>query len=316
MFSSLGVLITYYGERELLGECVQSILAGDAAPDEILVYDDASAQPAEAYVPPGAPVRIIRASENRGPAHGRNVLLNTALSTYVHFHDADDLVHPDWAREVRAVVQRSAPDVILTDIAAVRDGQVVSGRVMELDTLPAGADLVQFALRGALLLPSSTFRRELGLHVGGFRTRATLPQSEDFDFHVRLVAAATSWEAIPRSLVIQRLRRGSHSSNQVEVWDSAATAVELLSEELPARYHDELSETAARVGSRLFELSARSEARRAFRLARRLGRPTYAHRRGTYAVVARTVGPEAGEWAGLLLRALRRAVGTDAQAST
>src|SRR5437867_4136279 len=93
---TLGVLITYYGERDLLRECVESLLVSGEAPDEILVYDDASEWPARDYIPKGASVKVIRGAVNRGPAHGRNVLLRTSRSDYVHFHDADDLFHHDW----------------------------------------------------------------------------------------------------------------------------------------------------------------------------------------------------------------------------
>lgn len=304
----MGVLITYYGERELLRECLDSVLSGASLPDEILVYDDASSVPANRFVPTGAPVRVIRGRENRGPAFGRNLLLRESACDYVHFHDADDLFHPDWARDVRAVIAARAPDIVLTEITSVRDGEIQSERVLDLASLPAAGDLVRFALRGSLLVPSTTFRRELGLRLGGFRTREALSQSEDFDFHVRLAAAAASWEAIQRSLIIQRLRAGSHSANQVDVWSSAVRAVEFLGRELPPAYHDELADTAARIGSRLFEYSAPREADLAFRLAMRLGNPAYRHRSAMYRVVARTFGPRTAERLGRLLHSLRRSV--------
>src|SRR5687767_1173472 len=109
---TLGVLVTYYGERELLRECLDSVLAGASVPDEIVVYDDASSVPASRFVPTGAPVRVIRGRENRGPAFGRNLLMRESACDYVHFHDADDLFHSDWARDVRAVIAARAPDIV------------------------------------------------------------------------------------------------------------------------------------------------------------------------------------------------------------
>ncbi|HEX2780879.1 MAG TPA: glycosyltransferase family 2 protein, partial [Gemmatimonadaceae bacterium] len=64
---TVAVLVTYYNEGELLRECLTSILAQDPPPDEVLVYDDASRIPAQPHVPEGAPVRVIRGSQNVGP---------------------------------------------------------------------------------------------------------------------------------------------------------------------------------------------------------------------------------------------------------
>ena len=56
---TVGVLITYFGERELLRECLESLAQQTRAVDEILVYDDASSAPPAAYVPNGLEVSII-----------------------------------------------------------------------------------------------------------------------------------------------------------------------------------------------------------------------------------------------------------------
>src|SRR2546427_12916521 len=67
---TIGVLITYHDERELLRECLESIARQTVPPDEVLVFDDASKAPAAAYVPAGLPVRVLRTEANRGPSHG------------------------------------------------------------------------------------------------------------------------------------------------------------------------------------------------------------------------------------------------------
>ncbi len=97
----VAVLITYHDERELLGECLRSLIMGEDRPDEVLVHDDASAEPAVAYVPANIPVSIIRSETNLGPARARNALLRASSADYVHFHDADDLFHNDWSCRVR-----------------------------------------------------------------------------------------------------------------------------------------------------------------------------------------------------------------------
>lgn len=302
----IAVLITYFNEGPLLAECIESIARQPGAPDEILVYDDAATVPAADFIPSGADVRLVRGDRNQGPAHGRNTLVAATTCDFVHFHDADDLFAPTWAQEVRAALAAPDVDLVLTDLMSVQDGRVVSPAVMKLgDGLRADPDLVRFGLRGALLLPSSTARRALVMRVGGFRTRDVLAQSEDFEFHLRLAGAAGDrYAVIPRSLVIQRLRPGSHSSNERVVWDSASSAVRLLATELPRKYRQDLSDAAARIASRLFEIGAVPEGRRAARLARDLGRPRFPNRPAGYRMLASVFGQAAAEGIGRVYRRL------------
>ena len=303
----IAVLITYHNEGPLLTECIESVARQNEAPDEILVYDDASTVRPEPFIPPDVPVKLIRGDVNHGPAHGRNVMLAATTCEFIHFHDADDMFADGWASGVRAALRERDVDVVLTDLIAMREGVVVSDRTMALvDRLSADPDLVRFGLRGALLLPSSTTRRSVALALGGFRTRQAMAQSEDFDFHIRLGALiGNRYSVIPESLVIQRIRAGSHSSDLRTVWVAASHSVRQLGEELPAHYRPDLSDAAARFATRLFEMGARTEARAAARLARELGKPGFRDRPFHYRVVARLLGQELAEELG---RAYRRLV--------
>lgn len=302
MKTTLGVLITYYGERELLRECVESLLAQQDRPEEILVYDDASDAPAEDYLPPDFPGRVIRGEVNRGPCHGRNVLLRLSDSDYVHFHDADDLFHPEWCRRVRAAIEETGADTVFTEISSYQNDKLFCERVLGLDRLTAGEDLVRFCLRGSMLVPSGTYRRELALSMGGYRE--ALWQTEDYDFHVRLAIRKPRYTILADPLVWIRIRPAGRSQNRVEVWSSAVDAVRLLADEIPAAYRPDLADAAVRAGSVLFKAGARTQARSAFELAARIGPPTFGEQRGFYRTVARLFGPEAAEWIGTCYRSL------------
>ena len=297
---SLGVLITYHDERDLLRECLESVLSQDPPPDEVLVYDDASLAPAEGYLPSGAAVRVIRGEINHGPAAGRNVLLRAAQAEYIHFHDADDLFHPAWSRRVRDTIERTAVDVVFTEVQTYVGDQLASQHTLGLASLATVGDLVSFSLRGVLLTPSGTYRRSTVLAVGGYREG--LWQSEDFDFHVRLAASGINYAVVPEPLVIQRVRPGGRSQNGWEVWTSKVQSIEALSRELPSRYRVELADAAVRAGAQLLRLGARSEARSAFELARRLGPPAFHGQRPVYRFLGLTLGPERTERLAALYR--------------
>jgi glycosyltransferase involved in cell wall biosynthesis len=293
---SIGVLITYYGERDLLRECLESIAGQACLPNEILIYDNASDAPADDFVPYGLPVRVLRGVENRGPAYGRNQLLQASTSAYVHFHDADDLFSPDWHTRVRDVLESSDVDVVFTEIDVAVQGEhgIQSTCVLALSGLGAGdADLVQFCIRGVMLVPSGTYRRETVLAIGGYRT--SLWQAEDFDFHVRLAASGPRYAIIPDPLVTIRVRPGGRSRDRVQTWSSYVQAIERLCAELPSSYRSDLADAAGRAGSALFKLGARAEASAAFKLAARLGPPRFSTQRPLYRVLASTVGFERTE---------------------
>lgn len=301
--TSLGILITYHGERELLTECLDSILNQLRPEDEVLVYDDASPNsPAVDYVRPDARVEVVRSEVNRGPACGRNALLRRSLSTYVHFHDADDLFHPEWAGRVRGVFEEKDVDAVFTEVSSHRGAGMMTARVMDLERVAAGEDLVRFCIRGAILAPAGTYRKAAVLAVGGYRE--ALWQSEDYDFHIRLAASGIRYEVLSEALVQLRVRPEGRSQHRGEVWASALDAIRLLSEELPVTYHLELAEAAARAGSILFRLGAKTEARGAFALARILGPAQFSREVKPYRVLAQILGPEAAENVGWLYRKL------------
>jgi glycosyltransferase involved in cell wall biosynthesis len=291
---SIGVLITYYGERDLLRECLESIAAQTRLPDEILVYDDASDAPAAQYLPSGLQVNVLRGTENRGISYGRNQLLRASTSTYIHFHDADDLFHPDWCARVYDTFETTSADAVFSEIVAHADGSPLRERVIGLTDVVAGQSLTEFCIKGVIIPAAGSYRRQSVLAVGGFRT--SLRQAEDFDFHVRLAATGPRYAIIEDPLVTIRVRPDSLSNyDPVRQWSSYLRAVEALSSELPAKYRGNLSDAAARAGSVLFKLGARNEARTAFRLATRLGPPRFTTQRPVYRVLARTIGFEMAE---------------------
>lgn len=300
MRPTLGVLITYFNEQELLRECLDSLLNQREGPEEILIYDDASVDPAGAHVPRGNCIRIIRGDVNKGPGHGRNVLLRASQSDYIHFHDADDLFHPDWCQRVRDAVEETGADVVFTEVSSRGEGGLQCKRVMGLDRLVSEGDLIRFCIRGAILTSAGTYRRSAVSAIGGYRE--ALWQAEDFDFHIRLAASNPRYTLITEPL-ITRLRVG-RSKNQAEVWGCALEAISFMAQELPRQYRPDLAERAAGAGSILFQLGLRVKARKAFRLANEMGPPTWRAREPLYQQIAQHLGPEWAEWAGWAWRRL------------
>lgn len=252
--STLAVLITYHNEGPWLRECIESVRSQPGFPDEILVYDDASSIPASDHTPPG--VRVIRGEQNIGPARARNMLLKEAKSDFVHFHDADDWFSPTWCGEIRRAMAES--DVIMTDVAL--SGAEEKQHIMNVSTLE---DPISFAIRGAVLVPSMTYKKTLAPTFN-----ESLHQSEDWDYHIRLIASSPQRPiAIPRDLVIVRAHERNRSKDVISVWASAVEAMEAMN--LPAEYDHDIAAKATQAGRNLYRNGALEQARRAFDVARK-----------------------------------------------
>ena len=64
----------------------------------------------------GMGVTVIRGKKNIGCSAAKNILLTRTTSDWIHFHDADDELLPNFMRLARKWIElSSAPDVILFD---------------------------------------------------------------------------------------------------------------------------------------------------------------------------------------------------------
>jgi glycosyltransferase involved in cell wall biosynthesis len=272
MGRTLGILITYYNERELIRECVESLLSGTEQPDEILIYDNGADEPAAQYLPPGLPARILRGDANRGPSYSRNILLHASRSDYVHFQDADDLFSPNMVERLREAIGES-PDLVVNQVSQRSvTGERQQG-ILSLDALQSHKDLKLFCLECGMSTPSGTARRALMEELGGFDE--TLWHKEDVDVFFRMALADCSYKVINEPLVLIRQRPGSHSGKRVEAALHSWRYLQKLEAIVPEKYQFVVCEYAGNCGVWLYQAGLLAEADQALRLAAKLGTPHY-----------------------------------------
>jgi glycosyltransferase involved in cell wall biosynthesis len=90
---AISVIIPAYGRPQFLREAVGSVLDQTMQDFECIVVDDASPEPVE--VPSDPRVRLIRRTDNGGPAAARNTGVESARGRYLTFLDDDDLYMPE-----------------------------------------------------------------------------------------------------------------------------------------------------------------------------------------------------------------------------
>lgn len=299
---SIAVLITYHNEGPLVADCVESLLSKGHCPSEILVYDDASVRRPDCFLPRDARIEILRGDQRRGPSFGRNALLKAARSDYVHFHDADDLFCEGWITRVASAIREHEPDAVFTEVGSFDERGIKSRRVLGIDGLKQSGNLVRFCISGAMLVPAGTYLRHTILKLRGFRE--DLRQSEDYEFGIRLAFGGIRYSIIPETLVLIRDRPGSRSKRVSEVWADAFLILQELSNSCRNAYRQDIAAAAARCGSHLYQCGEIALARKAFRLARRVGSPSYDYGSPAYRIMAALTSPELAEMTSSAYRAL------------
>lgn len=288
--TTLSILITYHNEREMLTSCLESVRAQSVGVQEVLIYDDASEYPPEPYIPANFSCRVIRGEQNKGPAYGRNVLLAQATSEYVHFHDSDDWLHPDWSKSVQETLEQNTTDVVFTEISSVTNTiAAFNDRIQGLDKLAASGDLIRFCIFGFMLVPSGTYRRSL--LISKCKYDEDIWQTEDYDFHLRLASLTPSFSIISVPLICIRRHPGNRSSNTTEILSWAILVATRAAHYLPDSVKDDLAERIASFASQLYQQGAQNQASRAFIQAKQVGTVRFRLQNKSYRIIARMFGP-------------------------
>jgi glycosyltransferase involved in cell wall biosynthesis len=240
--SRLGLLVPARNAEAFLPRLFASIERQTVPFDEVLVYDDASADRtgpmARAH---GA--RVIRGEAWQGPSAGKDVLAEATACDWLHFHDADDALHPEFVERARLWMTRDDADVVLF---ATEDRDDVTDRVLaerEWDDAALVTDPLRYIVQRTVT-NCGLYRRSAFQAAGGFDTRPAVRYNEDQALHVRLALARLRFRSDPLRGVRLYQRAGSMSSAnrvacaqaQVEVLaDVAGRAGPAYAKEIGAR---------------------------------------------------------------------------------
>ena len=201
----MSVVVTCHDLGAYLGEAVSSVLGQTRPPDEVVVVDDASSDPATLEVLRGLSgpgLRVLRSDVNLGLPAARNLGIRATSGAYVCCVDADDVLEPAWLERASDVLRDRA------DVAFVTHWLKAFGD-QQWDWTPQRCDLVTLldanSVNGAALV-----RREVIEDVGLFDP-AMRAGCEDWDLWIRVVRKGYRGWVVPEFMFRYRRRPGSMS---------------------------------------------------------------------------------------------------------
>ena len=222
------VLIPVYNRAAMVTEAVESCLAQDWRPLEILVVDDGSTDdPTAALQRFGEIVRVLR-KPNGGVSSARNAGIAAARGDFIHFLDSDNLLLPETVG-AKISAFAAVSDAELCGSAAqargYRPGKSMLRRAPTGSAMCVTTDLLRAAIHHCPLFVSTIMiARWAALAAGPFEE--DLRYHEDARYWIALGLRRTKAIGLRSRLTIRRSSPGGLSDN-AERGDPVGTIVRL-----------------------------------------------------------------------------------------
>jgi glycosyltransferase involved in cell wall biosynthesis len=209
--SSLALCIPAYNESDRLPRLLESARGQTIPFDSILVYDDCStdntAEVARSY---GA--EVISEEVNQGCTIGRKRLAEHASVDWLHFHDADDVLKPNFVEQAQTWMQKDEPpDVVIFSYEERREDTDEKIDERHFDAEALREDPIEYTIRNVINPFCGLYRRKAFLEAGGPDTDPNVHYNEDAAMHCKLARAGLQFDADPTVTVVNYHREDSMS---------------------------------------------------------------------------------------------------------
>jgi glycosyltransferase involved in cell wall biosynthesis len=203
---TIAMLIPAYNAATYLPRLLESAVQQSHHFDEIWVYDDCSqdntSEVAEQY---GA--HVVRGDVNRGCTYGKSVLLERTDCEWVHFHDSDDLLCPNFVARARAWMSKREVGVVVFGCEERWEDTRELISISCPDDQLLLADPIGYTIQSNINAISGIYRRSEFLAAGGFDLDPNVLYNEDQACHCRLARAGLRFRGDPTITVVNLRRR-------------------------------------------------------------------------------------------------------------
>ncbi|RZJ82450.1 MAG: glycosyltransferase family 2 protein [Flavobacterium sp.] len=195
--STIALCIPAYNAAWCLPRLLKSAKKQIIAFDEILVYNDCSTDNTEEIaIKHGA--KVINGSENKGCSFGKNKLAAVAKSEWIHFHDADDDLLPNFTEVAHEWLKKNEnPDILLLNFE-YKDfdtGKILGYLNYNREKLLK--DTIRFVLENKIVNFAICNTKKF-IEIGGFDLDPEVLYNEDRAFYIRAATNGLSFDYEPR----------------------------------------------------------------------------------------------------------------------
>jgi glycosyltransferase involved in cell wall biosynthesis len=235
----LAICAPAYNAVRFLPRLLRSVHQQTVPFDEVWVYDDCSTDETAALAAESG-ARVVRGATNRGCATGRNALAQRTSCNWIHFHDADDALHPQFVERARRWMERNdAPEVVLFGYEERYDESDVKFDERIYDSAALRADPVAYTITNQVQSICGIYQRVPFLAAGGYDDDPDVLFNEDAAMHCRLARAGLRFDVEPAITVINYRRGNSMSAaNQYKCARAQYHVMRKGAAELNGRYSD------------------------------------------------------------------------------
>lgn len=240
---SVALAVPAYNAAWCIPRLLQSAHAQVVPFDEILVYDDCSSD-GTSDIAHSMGATVLQGNVNSGCSAAKNRLLEAANSEWIHFHDADDELLPNFTTLARNwMASKDAPDVVLFDYEyRDNDSKQLLARISFSDEMLI-SDPVRYAIIQQINPFCGLYRAARLKEVGGYDVDAAILYNEDVAFHCKLALNGFSFRAEKEvSIINYRVSNSMSGSHEVNCLRAHQEVMRRMSEAVGPKYPEEIAE--------------------------------------------------------------------------
>lgn len=204
-------IVSLYNKAASVRAAIASVLAQSVRDWEMIVVDDGSmddgASIVERLAAGDSRIRLIRQA-NAGVSAARNLGIESARGTYLHFLDADDEMLPEAYEKLLGAVRDGVEGAAgAYDVCSPSEG----GRVLFTQFRRSSREVIDLdgiVLDGTIWTCAHLVRRDA---IGDVRFRREFEPYEDTDMWTRLAEVGVRWRYVPERVGKYMIHAGSAS---------------------------------------------------------------------------------------------------------
>jgi glycosyltransferase involved in cell wall biosynthesis len=260
------LLVPCYNAEKYVDSFLENISKLSVRFDEIIFYDDASTDNT-ARLLKSKGYNLIEGKSNKGPGYARNRLAEVAKGDYIHFHDIDDEISPQFLELVNKTNDLSDTEVILGNADWIDSKTRESLIKWKYNLDEINVDPVGYFISNPLGIINTVYKRDAFLEIQGFNEK--LKCWEDSDLHVRLALAGANFSVIDEVLAFSIRHNEGISKKQDWCWGCRMNYLEKYKQDLQKTHSYVLGKEFEKTADALFFYNKFANAIKAFHNSRK-----------------------------------------------